>query len=155
MSVMGIDSGKTGGLAVIGDDGVWIEPMPCNESGLDTKELGRLLHAWEGDVRAVYIESIFAIPKSGAHSMMVFGRNYGIVIGMLSLLGFRIIEVRPQEWQREMYKGCPPALQKKDRSVWAADQSYPIDNFKMVGCRKPHMGMVEAFLIAKYGRERG
>lgn len=64
MATLGIDPGLTGGLAVIGDDGLWLEPMPTNASGVDALELARLIGDWRSEVSAAYLEKVFADRKS-------------------------------------------------------------------------------------------
>lgn len=153
MIVMGIDPGLTGGLAVINTQGVWMEPMPRTEDGgLDLAELSRLLHDWSGENVTVYLEEVFAPPHLGAHSMLQFGKSWGVVRGMLHIYGFPTILVTAQKWQKVIYAGAPGTLIKKQRSEWAAEKLFPSTNFVMLGHRKPHLGMIEAALIAEYGR---
>lgn len=152
--IVSIDPGLTGGIANLSEeDGLWLEPMPRNESGIDAQELYRLVKEMKG-AKAAYVESIYAVPSSGAHSMMVFGKTYGVVIGILTAVGIPIIEVRSQQWMKEIYKGCPENLVKKERSVWAFNKLFPGINANEPGKKRVHMGMLEAALIAEYGRRQ-
>lgn len=152
--IIGVDPGITGGIASLSrDDGLWIEPMPRTEKGIDAKELLRLVHELRG-ARVAYIEKIFAMQKSGAHSMMKFGMYYGMVIGIITAVGIPIIEVTPQQWQKVVYSGVPESEEKKKRSAWAFKRMFPGVDATLSGSRQPHMGMVEAALIAEYGRRQ-
>jgi hypothetical protein len=152
--IVSVDPGLTGGIANLSsEDGLWLEPMPRNENGIDAQELCRLVKEMRG-AKAAYVESIYAVPSSGAHSMMVFGKTYGVVIGILTAFDIPIIEVRPQTWMKEIYHGCPESLVKKERSVWAFKKIFPGINANAPGKKSVHMGMLEAALIAEYGRRQ-
>lgn len=157
MNILGIDPGITGGLALISpEDGVWVEPMPRAGEDIDAKELHRLIRDCM-PIHTCYLESIFALPKSGAHSMMRFGRYYGIVLGILAALEIRTIEVRSQEWMKDIYKGVvPPTIKnvKKNRSIYAFYELFPKIDAKTPGRNTLHLGMAEALLIAEFGRRK-
>lgn len=152
--IIGVDIGKTGGIANLdSENGLWTEPMPVNDCGVDAEELFRLMNEMR-NAKAAYVERPFAMPKSGAHSMLMFGKSYGIVIGVLTAVGIPIIEVYPQQWMKEIYDKCPKKLEKKDRSIWAFSRIFPGINVNAPGKNSIHMGMLEAALIAEYGRRQ-
>lgn len=152
--IIGIDPGQSGGLATL-DETLWMEPMPvCDEGGVDAKELARLIHACRG-AKAAYLEKVHAMPKQGVSSTFTFGKNVGITIGVLASFGIPIIEVRPQEWQKRIYENCPHRLEGKDRSKWAFERLFPGIDARAPRGRTPHLGMIEAALIADYGRRVG
>lgn len=151
--IIGVDIGKTGGIANLDEDGLWLEPMPVDDLGVDAKELFRLMNEMR-NAKVAYVERPFAMPKSGAHSMLMFGKSYGIVIGVLTAVGIPIIEVYPQQWMKEIYDQCPPKIEKKARSIWAFKKIFPGVNANAPGKKTLHMGMLEAALIAEYGRRQ-
>jgi hypothetical protein len=150
--ICGIDSGLTGGFALLSSDGLLIEPLPRDGSLLDVLELVRFFLDFRSDIKAVFLESIYAVPKSGAHSMMVFGKNYGILLGIFAALRVPLIEIRSQTWMKALHKGAPSNLNTKQRSLWAFKRLFPDVDVTAPGGRKEHLGMVEAALIAEYGR---
>lgn len=154
MTILGIDPGLTGGLALLSkSEGIWLEPMPRHEfHGVDAVEIHRLLSTAGEKIEAAYVEDIFAMPKAGAHSMMRFGKAYGIVVGVLGALDIPVRRARSQNWQKLLYQGCPSDIKGKERSSWAFGRVFPGVDANAVGSKNLHMGMVEAALIAEYGR---
>lgn len=161
--ILGIDPGITGGVAVLYDksDNFVLEPdgmietwpMPCDDDGVDAKRLLNLLHPLRHSKMAM-IERAQAMPKQGVVSMFNYGKSFGIVLGVLHSIGFDVIQATPQKWQKVIYDGCPGDLDGKDRSAWAFTALFPeaeLPGANKSRVRKPHMGMVEAALIAKYG----
>ncbi len=151
--VMGIDPGKTGGIAVLSTkDGLWIEPVPLCEKEIDLIELSRLIKGWAGSVERAYLELVHSMPKQGVASTFTFGRGYGAVEGVLACCGIPTVRVRPQLWMKEIYSDCPQGKEAKERSLWAFNNIFPGVDCIAPGGRKPHMGMVDAALIAEFGR---
>lgn len=152
--ILGIDPGVTGGLAVISGRDIWLEPMPrTEEGGLDVRELARLVGDFAKDLNRAYVEQIFAMQKASAHSMMVLGQTRGAVLGVLAAYRIPVVEVRAQEWMKAMHKGCPSNLKTKERSEWVFRNRYAHLCANEPGSKRLHMGMVEAALIAEYGRQ--
>jgi hypothetical protein len=68
------------------------------------------------------------------------------------MLGFRWHRITPQAWQKHMLPGCPrgetkPMALAKARQLWPDEALQATDR-----CRVAHSGMVDAALIAEYGR---
>ena len=87
--------------------------------------------------------------------------NYAKSAGMLfmgAMLGWEIIEVHPRTWGELLKKGHPGLLDSKEKSKWAVtrfDESLLMKGSPLwhsTRARKVHMGLLEAYLIAKYGR---
>jgi hypothetical protein len=54
----------------------------------------------------VYIEHVVGfIPGGGRGSMFAFGEQFGYLQGCIDALGFRVVRVRPQEWQKALCLG--------------------------------------------------
>lgn len=154
--IIGIDPGITGGISIIrseGDDCSTFQ-MPTNDDGVDAKKLLQILHDHRS-ADAVYLEKAQAMPKQGVVSMFNYGKSFGIVIGVVESIGLPIIFVSPQKWQKVIYQGCPPELEGKVRSIWAWDNLFSGMSYPTVGRQKCNMGMLEATLIAEYGRRQG
>lgn len=141
--VIGIDPGLRGGIA-------WLDldtgeataiPMPATERDI-----------WEALVtppppsydppRLVVIECVHAMPGDGVVSVFTFGRGYGFLRGCVVGAGYRVEEVTPSVWQREL--GC---LTRGDKNVTKrkAQQLFP-------GVPKITHKTADALLLAEYAR---
>jgi crossover junction endodeoxyribonuclease RuvC len=151
---VGIDPGVDGGLAAITPEGLVLRTMPMFEAGgkrfLDEREIVRWMMDFAIRNARVFIESVHAMPKQGVASMFTFGTGWGQVRGICAGLGLSYELVRPQEWQRELLAGQPEGSEYLVASrLWPAAEWRATDR-----SRKPHSGIVDAALIAEYGRRR-
>lgn len=98
------------------------------------------------------------MPKQGIVSAFTYGDHFGAIRGMLVALGLRHVLVAPREWTKELHKGTT-AETPKLRSLQAAQRWFPKTNLLATErSKKAHEGLVDALLIADYGRryiERG
>lgn len=153
MVVLGIDPGLTGGLAIRAKDALLYEPMPVAGGEIDLAGLTRWLKAHRESIAIAYIEKVAAMPKQGVASTFKFGDGFGSVKGVLTALGIPYELVTPQRWMKVMHAGVKPDLTAKQRSQLAASRVFPTANFLATEkSKKPHEGMVDAALIAEYGR---
>lgn len=152
--VVGVDPGLDGGLAVIGAEGLELAVMPSYRIG-KRREIDELqLTAWLAEQALqdaiVFIEAVHAMPKQGVRSMFSFGTGWGLVRGICAGLGLPYELVRPQEWQNRMLRGQPKgseylvASRLWPRAEWRASEH----------SRVPHSGLIDAALIAEYGRRQ-
>jgi hypothetical protein len=152
---LGIDPGAKGGLALLSEaDGLLIEPIPTNDDGIDLKELARLIRDFSKDTRVAYLEELNAFPGMNIAGVKTLWRGIGVLHGMLIANGVETFIVRPQEWMKVMHKG----LEGKDTKVkshLAAKRIFPnVDFLATERSKVPHEGMVEAALIAEFGRRK-
>lgn len=134
---LGIDPGKTGGLALLDSEGAVASfPMPSTEL-----DLYNLLAGWPVPEHA-FLEKVHSTPQMGVKSAFSFGRNYGMLLGILTSWQIPFTEVRPQEWQKAMQ-----CMSGGDKNVTKrrAQQLFP----KM----KITHATAEALLIAAYCRQ--
>lgn len=100
---LGIDPGHSGALAAIDELGkpVWIMPFKdMTEADLaEHMSTFRLL-----DNKFAMIEQVHSMPRQGVASSFTFGKQYGMLIGLLNGFKIRHEYVTPQKWQKEM--GC-------------------------------------------------
>jgi crossover junction endodeoxyribonuclease RuvC len=154
--VVGIDPGLTGGIAITVEcDGCVVcalRVMPRTKAGVDAGALAALLVCDNPQAAHVYLESAAARPGQGVSSMFSFGRALGVVEGVVAALGYPCTLVAPRRWQNVMLAGCPGET-PKERALVAAARLFPSASFlESPRCRKPHGGLVDARLIAEYGR---
>lgn len=115
-SVLAIDPGKTGGIA-LHVDGVWtFKKMPAT-----IQDLRLLLGASMSQGIIAYIEEI---PKHagvmGGSSLFVLAQNYGQCEGILAMLDVPVVHVRPQLWQKALGLGNreKTGSPHRDRTAW-------------------------------------
>lgn len=152
MSVLGIDPGLTGGLAIRGSDVTIYEPMPALDGGLHLPEITRWLRAHAPEIKIAYLERAQAFPGMGGSGAFNYGAGWGMLQGILCCLGIPYELVSPARWTKAMHMGIGTTLDPKARSQMAAARLFPSADLRASPrCKKPHDGMVDALLIAEYG----
>jgi len=145
---IGIDPGMSGGVAMIYGEKYTAIPMPGTRLQLHT-----LIKLWADSYgtsgKIACVEKVASRPGQGVASTFKFGKGYGEVLGIVTALGFRIIEPTPQAWKKVMLAGTDKS---KDASIQMAENLFPNIELVQPGCRKPHDGAAEALLLAEYGR---
>ncbi len=159
MMICAIDGGAKGAFAFIDGESVIVEPMPQTADGkVDLKELTRLFRHYADQITYCYLEKGGMRPRQSTQSTFAFGRNFGILEGMLACLRINYIVVTPQLWSKEFdHKVTEKNVQKRKRMIKVARRAivaklYPgIDLKKTSQCKTPDEGIVDALLIATYG----
>lgn len=152
--VIGIDVGKSGGVAKIyPDNSLEYFRMPMIGSEYDIQGLKEILTPKEGEeIVHVGIEHVHAIQqRAGASSNFSFGMGKGILMGLTEGLGHRYTLVNPRTWQKIAWEGVTRQKDNKHTSLLAAKRLFPGYSFLATPkSRKPHDGIVDAILIAYY-----
>lgn len=147
--VCGIDPGKKGGIAIIGND-VSAMAMPAVGNEIDIHRISNFLH--NNHVELVIVEKVHAMPGQGVTSMFTFGKNFGEIIGMLKTDCIPYQLVTPQAWKKTVLAGMPWKKNKKC-SIDFCMRKYPeLSLLATKRSRVPHDGMADAICIAEYGR---
>jgi crossover junction endodeoxyribonuclease RuvC len=152
--VLGCDPGISGGLAAIKSNGLELAIMPVIRVGSKCQIDEVALVAWMRSQAHLHphvmIEAVHAMPGQGVVSMFSFGTSWGILRGICIGVGLSYELVRPQEWQKVMLAGQP-----KHSEYLVASRLWPhVDWRATERCRVPHSGLVDAALIAEYGRRK-
>ena len=147
---LGIDPGKSGGLAVLDAHGavLAVKSMPDTE-----RDIADFLAEWDSGFAV--IEKVGpnrnrtkGQAPQGSSSMFTFGRNYGFLRGSLVALRIAFEDVLPVKWQRPMGIAAPAknetSTAKKNRHKQKAQQLWP-------SIRITH-ATADALLIAEYAR---
>jgi hypothetical protein len=163
-AVLAVDPGQSGGVCILTKDREvkLLQPMPIVGTEIDSHGLSDLFRemAFYHNARIAIIEKSQCRPGQSAQSGLKTGRNYGILEGILATLKLPYKEIRPQEWTKVLTAAKKPEgatnaqLYKlsKERNVREAIKLYPHVNLLATGRSKvPHLGMVDALLIADYG----
>ncbi len=156
VNILGIDPGLGGGLAIISpSDGMMLEPMPTIGNELNIPALNKIIADHARDIRLAVLEKVGAMPGQGVSSMFKFGRVYGVAEALLVANGIPILDVRPQAWMKVMHEGVNSKLEPKQRSLLAFQRLFPfVDARRTAKCRNPDFGLVDAALMAEYGRRQ-
>lgn len=142
MVILGIDPGKSGGMALMTEPRLLFSFK--NKTEQEIAEYFREIAA-RPNVKA-YIEKVHSAPGQGVVSMFTFGQNYGMLRGFLTAFKIPFEEITPNEWQRGLR--IPPRNGKtynehKKSLRQIAGQLYP--NVKT------NAETADALLIAHYG----
>lgn len=162
MVFIGIDPGKSGGLAAVyaeHDHPPIARPMPVLANGsID----GLAVYAWLNGLAHVYdldeaprvrafVEKAQAMPKQGVRAVFNYGRGYGVVLGALEIAGIPFEERSSLTWKRHF------SLVKKSKraSVEIAEKLFPTIRSAFYGPKGGiRDGMAEALLMAEYLRRK-
>jgi len=143
MIYVGIDPGADGGIGVIDT----LEDSAENFL-LTTDKLIEVLHR-PGKMK-VMLEEVHAMPKQGVTSMFNFGKNFGVILGILEAMRVPYDLVTPRKWKAEFGLNGD-----KKKSIECCKRLFPcIDLKKSDRSKKDHDGMAEALLLAEYGRRK-
>ena len=143
---IGIDPGKSGGIAVITNKTVVLHNCPRT-----VKDMALLIALCLNDVSAyrtrVFMERVWAFPTDGRAGSFTFGENYGQWQGILASHEIIPTLVTPKEWQShfEIQKGLKKDVRKKILKQMAKD--------KCPNIKKVTLKTADALLIAIYGLE--
>jgi crossover junction endodeoxyribonuclease RuvC len=153
---IGIDPGLKGGIAIL--PGVTkIEPvgwpMPLLGGDYNLRGIydliGRYVGLCDTYEARVIIEKVHAMPKQGISSAFNFGRGYGSLVTIATVLRAKVILVTPQRWKKVVLHDT---LMDKPAALAYSNRMFPSIPLILSGCRKPHDGIADAVCIAEYGR---
>lgn len=154
MLVIGVDPGASGGISVVYGEvdgfpvgcqfgGAW--KIPEGESSL-VALLEGLLEQSPDSCFVAYLEQVHSMPGQGVRSCFTFGKNYGLLRGVLVALGIDIVDVTPQKWQKTLGcrsgKGFTKTEHKRNLKVMAQEMCPEL---------KVTNATADAILIARYG----
>jgi len=155
MIYIGIDPGKSGGIAAIDitRQSTHVTPVILSGKDVDAFAISEwIIHILKGRNNIVAcIEKVHAMPGQGVTSMFKFGFVTGVMHGIIRTLGIPLHLVTPQAWKKEILAGTP---KDKDAAIDYCRRVYPNVNLLATPrSRKPHSGMADALCIAKYAQE--
>jgi Holliday junction resolvasome RuvABC endonuclease subunit len=146
---IGIDPGKTGGVAWIGErtshdeeDENFNHQKLDGNTDADVWDLLSNIYLDNNERGYAVIERVSSSPQMGVVSAFSFGRNFGFWIGCLTAAGIPYALVTPQKWQKAM--GC---MSKGDKNLLKAkaQQLYPNERITLA--------TADALLIATYCKQ--
>lgn len=143
MIIAGLDSGRSGALAVRNDEGlVYSARFSPAQYGISAIDLANQINDHRVDV--AYIEKATSMPKQGVSSTFKFGTCYGITIGVIQALAVPMYIISAKDWKSTMLRGTK---RTKDDAIDVAKLLYP-EYARVIG--RNH-NIAEAILIAEHG----
>lgn len=143
MIYIGVDPGKSGGIA-------WIQDGRKSTVAYSDEALLNLCRQAGGEECICCLEKVSAMPKQGVTSMFNFGVSFGFIKGVLTAFEMPYQEIPPQKWKKEYSLNSD-----KQNSIAVCKKLFPDVNLKRTDkCRVDHDGMAEALLMAEYARRR-
>ena len=165
---VGCDLGKKGGFAIVDPSGNLIatKVMPLQGDDLHIIEIAKFLKFHREECGKLHLvmekfAGFFGYSKMAAVSLAM---QSGKVRATTSLLKIPFTAVTPQQWQKVMWEGTTiqykkvKGVKKKDTkktSILTATRLFPTESFKPTPRhRVPHDGLVDAALLAEFGRRK-
>lgn len=157
MIYVGIDNGLNGGIVAVQEPGKILESYVMPTRGktkgneVDAKLIRMFLEEWPAQELTVILETPGKFAK-GVQAISSMWDSYGATRGVLEAIGIRHHRITPQSWQKVMLVGCKtgdtkPAALLRAKQLWPGEQWLETPR-----CKKPHEGLIDAALIAEYGR---
>ncbi|MES2995877.1 MAG: hypothetical protein V4733_03615 [Verrucomicrobiota bacterium] len=148
MTIIGLDPGKTGGIAWWQNGEMQAERLPETMADLWNLIFIRIvcgepewLHADTSTCCIAYLEEVHSSPQMGVKSAFSFGQTFGRLEMALSAARIPFQRVRPQVWQKAM--GC---MTRGDKNVSKRRAQELFPHLKITHAT------ADALLIAEYGR---
>lgn len=153
---VGIDPGQTGGIVALTLSGEvrFKSIMPVKDGLIDGRALAAIFRSVLQDA-VVVLELAQSFPKQGVASSFNYGRGFGVIEGVLQSLRIDYKLVRPAWWTKVLHEGLLKELPPKVRSLQVAKRLFPNEDLrKNTRCKNFHEGLVDAALLAEYGRRK-
>lgn len=136
---LGIDPGKSGGIAFISECGTeaWAHKITDSE-----RDFWNIVSEYKKEVKFGMIEKVHSSPQMGVRSAFTFGQSYGFLRGMLIASEIKFDQVSPQKWMNKL--NCRTGGNKNITKA-KAQQLFP--KIKITHA------IADALLIAEYCRQ--
>jgi crossover junction endodeoxyribonuclease RuvC len=152
-TVLGIDPGLTGAVAVLSLDGRLLEVVDLptattgNKTVLDDSAVVEVVARLSPSVRLAVLEKVGGRPGQSAPAAFVFGSVCGFLRAALVCRNVPHELITPGRWQNAIMYGC---ARGKDAARMKAIQLHP--QHRALFKRKNDHNRADAVLMAEYGR---
>lgn len=155
--ILGIDPGISGAFVWISDDGKIMEfmTMPLGPDGQPSyQELKIKLYCPRPEKTSVFLERAMPMAMGSKHAF-TYGMGFAAIVIALQENNYSFTMVEPRKWTKEIFQGIDSNLKPKAQALIAVDRLFPKEKEKIPvspKAKKMHEGVVDALLIAEYGR---
>jgi len=168
---IGVDPGKKGAIVFLHADGTVLQKniIPLIGNQIDLRELKDIVCDYDVSNKHFIIEDVHAIFGSAAGATFAFGYVFGAITATICACGYKFTLVQPKAWQKVMFQGIPEIrkpdirtkagktirgrLDTKPMAELAAKRLFPSLVLQATTrSTKSHDGIVDALLLAEYGR---
>lgn len=140
-AIVGVDPGKSGGIAV-NRDGVIVAVLKMPQTPHDLhEELSMVVRVYQSPV--FFVEKVHSMPGQGVASSFSFGRQLGLIEGVIASLSVPMHFVTPQAWQKAL--SCQTGGDKNITKA-AAQRLWPDISWTHA--------TADAALLSEYGRRK-
>ena len=151
---MGLDPGKSGGIAIVSHSGKYAEAWPMPET---MNEIIYLIKSLLSQVEYAIVERVWSFTGQGVKSMWVFSGNYHTLLAVLRTLEIPMEEVIPVSWKKKiggLILG--KAAEKKQKKATAREKAQSMFRSEGLICHNKKNviddKIADALLIAEYCR---
>lgn len=156
MKIMGIDPGRQGAFVILKDNVISdFMVMPLIFGEMTFEHLFESVLTFGKGVDHVFLER--AVPMAmGSKHAFTYGREFAMLEISVNALKVPLTYVEPAKWSKEIHEGISKDLKPKAKSVLAVQRLFPnlLDQIPCNKNKKMHEGVVDALLIAEYGRRK-
>ncbi len=151
----GIDGGLSGAITVLNKENkieeILVMPTVETSDGRHDYDLPIIVSFFKKYPNSfAVLEKAHAMPKLGTVQAFNFGKNFGMMIAILTALNIPFAIVHSKTWQKELFRDLSKQ-NTKAASLMIAKRLYPETIFKATDrCTKEHDGMSDSTLIAYY-----
>tara|TARA_Y100000031_G_scaffold156848_1_gene213542 strand:+ start:369 stop:866 length:498 start_codon:yes stop_codon:yes gene_type:complete len=148
-TIVAIDPGKSGGVAVVHYDNSRILSSVLYNCPDSTKDMANIIRSVENSCiiddkkLSIVIEHVWSFPTDARSSAFKFGTNYGMWLGIIGAFRFECEKISPQKWMK-MYAPLPKNKQERKKKL--KEIAKEIND-------KTTLKTCDALLIANYKRE--
>ena len=121
---IGIDPGKTGGVAVMFDELTHVIKTPPHVLDMANEIIRIKEQAKDIQIYAA-IEAVHSMPGNSGRSMFTFGMGYGQWLGILACLKIPYIKITPHKWMSFFGKMPKKRRERKLHLKGLAQELYP------------------------------
>lgn len=145
--IASIDPGLAGAISIIDSQkkihGIY--PMPLIGKELNVSKITEILA--DTSVTYISLELVHAIFGCSAAATFSFGKNFGILLGILPNLKKPFGLITPKDWQKIAHVGTSPKEKAKVRSLQAFNRLFPDQLHFLTKNKKVNEGLIDATLI--------
>jgi len=144
--MIAIDPGASGGIATATVNGM-VDAIKMQETEGDVLNKLKNLKTYHDTIIIEQVGGYVGGAGSPGSAMFNFGRGFGFLLGVAMTLGYRILMVRPQAWQKALGLGNSKGMTKtewKNKLKAEAQRRFPKLSVTL--------STADALLILEYGR---